>query len=412
MEASQLVMNQERQVTLPWLGFSLCAVAYLFGGTASTLMATYLPVVVRQLVGSRATEAELSEVSAWIGAAFLYGWMAGGLAFGPIADRLGRVLALVLATGLCGLAMLATTLVPGVWALLVIRMLTGAGVGGILLVSTVYLAEVWPASSRPVALGVLATLFPVGIVTTGALVSGLSDWKLAFSVGGIPLVVAALMGIFLPESISWKQRSNTVESLTTPRLFDAENRPNVLSGALIFGSVLIGLWGIFSWLPTWVQSLLPAGQSGQTERGVTMLLLGTGGILGSVASGFLVKTIGPRSTLLATFAGCIGASILLFLTNRSFAPVIYGELALLSLFFGISQGALSSYVPSLFPAFIRGTATGFCFNVGRLFTATAVLFVGALVRAMGGYGNALMLFSGAFIIAFTAVCLNSERVKE
>ena len=398
METSQLSVNTAT-TTLPWSGFALCAVAYLFGGTASTLMATYLPVVVPQLLGEQATEARLNEVSAWIGATFLYGWMAGGLAFGPVADRFGRVRALVIATALCGLAMLATALVPGVPALLVARLLTGAGVGGVLLVSTVYLAEVWPQSSRPVALGVLATLFPVGIVVTGALAGGLADWHLAFGVGVIPLAIAGLMVVFLPESGVWKSG----RTRRSPTLFDVENRPNVLVGALIFGSVLIGLWGIFSWIPTWVQSLLPPGESGQSERGATMLLLGAGGILGSVASGFLVKAFGPRRTLLLTFGGCMGASGLLFLTNQTVTPVVYAELALLSLFFGISQGALSSYVPNLFPVSIRGTATGFCFNVGRLVTATLVLFVGALVTSLGGYGNALTLFSAGFIVAFTAI---------
>ena len=392
----------------PWFGFMLCAVAYLFGGTASTLMATYLPVAVPQLLSKAATEAEIGAVGAWVSAAFLYGWMAGGLLFGPIADRIGRVRALTVATALCGLAMLATAFVPSIALLLVVRILTGAGVGGILLVATVYVAEVWPAKSRPVAIGILSTMFPVGLIGTGALVSGITDWESAFFIGIIPIIMAGLIGWLLPESAVWYAEKNAFTSLQSPkpnaaRLFDAENHPNVLAGAVIFGSVLIGLWGIFSWIPTWVQSLLPTGQSGQTERGVTMLLLGGGGIIGSVLSGFFVSRLGPRQTLLVTFAGCIAGSGLLFLTNQTFSPVIYGELALLSLFFGISQGSLSSYVPDLFPAEIRATATGFCFNIGRLFTATSVLFVGAMVVALGGYGNALTVFSAGFAIAFVVI---------
>jgi predicted MFS family arabinose efflux permease len=406
MKTAQLTIKQP--LTAPWASFLLCAVAYLFGGTASTLMATYLPVAVPQLLGQAATDAEIGSAGAWVSAAFLYGWMAGGLGFGPIADRIGRVRALGLATGLCGVAMLATALVSSISLLLLVRILTGAGVGGILLVATVYIAEVWPTRSRPVAIGVLSTMFPVGIIGTGALVGGITNWQSAFSVGIVPVVMAALIGWLLPESAVWRDGigapgKNAVTTLQSPRLFDAENRPNVLAGALIFGSVLIGLWGIFSWIPTWVQSLLPAGQSGQTERGVTMLLLGGGGIIGSMLSGFLVNALGPRQTLLVTFAGCMAGSGLLFLTNQTFSPVVYGELALLSLFFGISQGSLSSYVPDLFPAEIRATATGFCFNIGRLFTATSVLFVGAMVVALGGYGNALTLFSAGFVIAFAVI---------
>ena len=402
METIQTAVNQEQSVRLPWGSFALCIVAYLFGGTASTLMATYLPVAVPQLLGGTASASKVDEVGAWISAAFLYGWMIGGFLFGPLADSVGRVRALVIATGLCGGAMLATVFVPNEYVLFLLRALTGAGVGGILLVSTVYISEVWPVRSRPVALGVLATAFPVGIVATGGLASSFGDWRTAFGIGIVPVLVAVLIGLFLPESTSWQQSRNQLQTQKAS-LFDVSTNADLISGAIIFGSVLIGLWGIFSWIPTWVQSLLPPGQSGQPERGLTMMLLGVGGILGGVASGFLVSRLGARQTLLLTFAGCIVACGLLFLTNRTFSPIIYGEVALLSLFFGISQGSLSSYVPTLFPASIRATATGFCFNIGRLFTATAVLFVGALTTALGGIGNALVVFSIAFLVAFGAI---------
>jgi predicted MFS family arabinose efflux permease len=402
METSSLSITQDQQVAFPWVSFALCTVAYLFGGTASTLMATYLPVAVPQLLGATASTTQVSEAGAWISAAFLYGWMIGGFMFGPFADRVGRVRALAFATSLCGGAMLATVVVPNEYVLLLLRALTGAGVGGILLVSTVYLSEVWPVRSRSVALGVLATTFPIGIVATGALANGFSNWRAAFGIGIVPVLVAVLIGVLLPESAMW-QAGRRDKQAHKPNLFSTDYKADVISGAVIFGAVLIGLWGIFSWIPTWVQSLLPSGQTGQTERGVTMMLLGMGGILGGIASGFLVEWLGPRRTLLLTFSGCMLACGLLFLTNRVFSPVIYGEVALLSLFFGISQGSLSSYVPTLFPAPIRATATGFCFNVGRLFTATAVLFVGSLTTALGGYGNALVIFSAAFLIAFTAV---------
>ncbi|MVM31904.1 MFS transporter [Spirosoma sp. HMF4905] len=402
METSPLMIDQEQQISLPWRAFALCIIAYLFGGTASTLMATYLPVAIPQLLGGNASASQLDEVGAWVSAAFLYGWMIGGFLFGPLADSIGRVRALVFATGLCGSAMLATAIVPNEYVLFLLRALTGAGVGGILLVSTVYLSEVWPTQSRPVALGVLATAFPVGIVATGGLASSFGDWRIAFGIGVAPVLIAVLIWILLPESMLWQQGRNQIQTHKSS-LFSPENKPNVISGAIIFGSVLIGLWGIFSWIPTWVQSLLPAGQTGQTERSITMMLLGVGGILGGIASGFLVKLLGPRHTLLFTFLGCILACGILFLTNRTFSPVIYGEIALLSLFFGISQGSLSSYVPTLFLAPIRATATGFCFNVGRLFTATAVLFVGTLTTNLGGIGNALVVFSVAFLIAFGAV---------
>jgi hypothetical protein len=87
---------------------------------------------------------------------------------------------------------------------------------------------------------------------------------------------------------------------------------------------------------------------------------------------------------------------------------VYLETGLLAVFFGISQGTLSAFVPGLFPSRIRGTATGFCFNVGRLLTATAVFFVGMLVTVLGGYGNAMLIFSTTFLAVFFVLAFTRE----
>jgi hypothetical protein len=71
---------------------------------------------------------------------------------------------------------------------------------------------------------------------------------------------------------------------------------------------------------------------------------------------------------------------------------------------------LSVYIPNLFPVAIRGTATGFCFNTGRLFTATAVLFVGVLVTELGGYSNSLFVFSLVFVVGLVATFFSKDKV--
>ncbi|GAB2764520.1 MFS transporter [Rhabdobacter roseus] len=393
--------------------FVLCMGSYMFGGTVATLMSVYLPVAVPELIGAAgepATEARLSEVSAYIGAAFLYGWVVGGLLFGVVSDRIGRMKALIFVTGLYGVATLLTAF-ASTWQLVVMsRFVTGMGVGGVLLVSTVYLSEVWPERTRPIALGILAVAFPLGIVGSGGLNVFFAEWRQAFWLGSIPILIALAMIGSLVESAAWES-TRTDKRALSPNLLDSGHRPNLITGIVVFGSVLIGLWGIFSWLPTWIQSLLDAHQTGQQERGFIMMLLGLGGIAGGMLSGFLVKVMGNRNTLLVTFSGCLLVCLLLFLTNRQFNTLIYLETALLSLFFGLSQGTLSSFIPRLFPTLIRATATGLCFNVGRFFTATAVFFVGALVSTLGGLGNALLFFSLAFFVALVATYLSRDATS-
>jgi MFS-type transporter involved in bile tolerance (Atg22 family) len=176
------------------------------------------------------------------------------------------------------------------------------------------------------------------------------------------------------------------------------HRRNLLVGATLFGATLVGLWAVFSWMPTWVQSLFADPSAGGQERGLVMMLLGGGGIVGGCLSGFIANCIGYRHTLLITFGGSFLMCVLLFGANHTFSGLVYAETAALALFFGVSQGALSAYLPALFPAAIRATAKGLCFNLGRLATATAVFFVGTMVVVLGGYGNAVLVFSLTFLL--------------
>lgn len=389
-----------------WLALLLCILAYAFAGTVSTLMSVYLPVAIPELMGNKVTESQLGEIGAYISAVFLYGWMIGGLLLGIWSDRIGRKKVLVFSTALYGLATILCVFVPNQYALMVLRFFAGMGIGGVLLITTVYISEIWPTKSRPVILGILAIFFPVGIVATGGLNLLFTNWRQAFWLGIIPIFIALLIALLLPETTKWQTTKE--DTIANKNIFDLEHRTNLWTGSLIFGSVLIGLWGLFSWIPTWVQTLLPAGQDGQQERGISMMLLGIGGILGGIFSGFIIKKMGNRKALLLTFSGLILTSFLLFLTNTRFNPVVYFEIASLALFFGISQGALSSYIPELFPTVIRATATGFCFNIGRFFTATAVFFVGSFVSFFGGFSNALLSFSLTFLLALTITFFSKE----
>lgn len=388
--------------------FAFCLLCYLFGGMVSTLMSVYLPLVVRELVGN-VSEAQLGQVGAYIGSTFLYGWMLGGIAFGVAGDHLGRVRTFVAAVALYATFTLLTAWASH-WILVVVyRFLSGMGVGGVLVLATVLVSEAWPAKSRNVALGILAVSFPVGIIAAGAINNLLPEWRTAFQVGWIPLGLALLALLTLKESARWqKERQSNQSTQRNPAalLTHTTYARSLWMGSLIFGSVLVGLWAIFSWLPTWVQSLFDNPAMGQQERGLTMMLLGSGGILGGGLSGWLVNRLGYRKTLLITFGGSFATCWLLFTTNAVFSPMIYLETGLLALFFGISQGALSAFIPALFPASIRSTATGFCFNIGRLLTATAVFFVGTLVAVMGGYGPAVLVFSTTFLIGFGVLFLS------
>jgi predicted MFS family arabinose efflux permease len=239
----------------------------------------------------------------------------------------------------------------------------------------------------------------------------LPGWRHAFTAGIVPLLLSVLAIFTLPESEKWQANNNHSpgeKGDANKQIFSSPYRKKLWIGSVIFGAMLIGMWAIFSWLPTWVQSLSGTSDA-QHERGLSMMLLGAGGLTGGFISGWIANAIGLRKTMLMCFAVCLLTSFILFRLNASFSGIAYAEIAFLALFFGISQGALSAYIPELFPTGIRAAATGFCFNLGRLFTATAVFFVGTLVSLLGGYGNAIFIFSFIFLVGFIATWYAKEK---
>ena len=401
LTASQ-VKDSEKIGVLLWSSFIVCFLCNMCAGLISTLMSVYLPPVVQELTGKTNT-GELSTISAYIQSLYIAGWAVGGFFWGFISDKIGRVKALALSVGLFGIFTLVISFASSWEFVVLLRLASGLSVGGILVITPMLLFEIWPKKSRAVMIGIDSIGFPVGIFSSGLVTILIGSWRDAFLIGLFPVVLAGLGLFILRESDHWKNSTQTARGEIASKI----DRSNLLKGSIIFGSMLIGLWGMFSWIPTWVQSLLGASD-GQSERGIAMMLLGAGGLSGGFASGWVSNALGVRRAMMVCFAGCIIMSALLFGFNSSFSKVIYIELAFLSFFFGISQGLLSIFIPQLFPVQIRGTFTGICFNIGRIVTAIAIFFVGFLVAFFNGYSNTLLAFAGIFIIGFITMFLSKE----
>ncbi len=392
------------------IAFVICYISIMFSGISSMLMSVYLPVAVKDLLGNVSDES-MNTISAYINSIFIFGSMFGGFAWGYICDKIGRSKSVILSTALFGLfttltAFSSSWLLTGIY-----RFVTGFGVGGVIVTTNILIAEVWPEKRKAVALGIVSAAMPVGFIVAGAMNNLILNWHHAFLTGIVPLMTAVAGFFILPESGSWKDVKQTKEHKLNSNLFTSTNKKTLIHGSIIFGTMLIGLWAVFSWAPTWIQSITRNDAQAKDLRGLTMIILAVSGLIGSIASGWIVNAINLQKTMMLCFAACFIMTFVVFKLNTSVSSATFIEMGVLALFFGISQGALSVYIPSLFSTAIRASATGFCFNIGRLFTATVVFFIGALVSFLGGYGNAVFIFSFIFLIGLATTFFSKDKTN-
>ncbi|PYJ95884.1 MAG: MFS transporter, partial [Verrucomicrobia bacterium] len=197
-------------------------------------------------------------VARWMGritALFLVGAACGGLSFGWLGDRLGRVRAMMLSvltyslfTGLCYFAQTP-------WHLGALRFVAAFGMGGEWSLGVALVMEAWPEEKRPMLAGVIGAAANVGFALIA--VAGLffkvtqTSWRWVMLAGAAPAALALVIQLFVPESERWKASVKQSVARPVKEIFSARLLKNTLL-AIAFASIaLIGTWGSVQWLPLW-----------------------------------------------------------------------------------------------------------------------------------------------------------------
>jgi MFS family permease len=339
---------------------------------------------------------------------FLIGWAMGGLGFGVMGDRVGRVKTMLLTILLYSVFTGLSVFAKGFWDFAIYRFLTGLGVGGEFAVGVSLVAEVMPERARAYALSWLQALSGVGNCAAaliyivlgqlqrGGALEGLSlfgmpmtGWRIAFSIGTLPALLAILIRRRLKEPERW-QHAGTEKRGSYGELFgDARWRKNALVGLAIGFAGVVGLWGI-GFFSVQLQkavfraSFVAEGLSGvelegqlKLWAGITSFMLNVGAFFGMVSVGILTQRIGRRAAFAMAFISAMisTASVFWFFDSRSdvFWMIPIMGFCLLSIF-----GLFAIYFPELFPTRIRSTGTSFCYNVGRFVAAIGPFIFGIL----------------------------------
>src|SRR4051812_23594072 len=220
------------------------------------------------LAGQVLTQGQLENlIKSWdqfITAMFLFGAAFGGLVFGWLGDKIGRVRAMSMSilvySGFTGLLYFVQT--PHQIAIL--RFVAAIGMGGEWALGVALVMEVWDAKHRAFLAGLIGAASNVGFVLVGLIgavfkIDG-SNWKWVAVVGAAPAVLTFIIQIFVPESHKWKESQKLAPSKPFKELFGDRRLSKAAFLAIIFASVsLLGTWGAVQKIPPWVASL-PGGK--------------------------------------------------------------------------------------------------------------------------------------------------------
>lgn len=352
--------------------------------------------------GLRQTFALDPKMMGWVFSAGIIGLLPGAFFGGWIADRIGRKKILVSAVLLFGVFSLSTAYVDSYSSLLLVRFMTGLGLGAALPNLIALCAEAVGERHRSTAISVMYSGVPLGGALAAVVAMFSSEhWQTTFIIGGLaPLLVVPLMALLLPESTAFRQQheaAGSARASTGQALFGEGRALTTLALWLSYFFTLTVMYMLLNWLPS---LLLEQGFS-KPQAGIVQMLFNIGGALGSLLGGLLLDRCNPIKVVLVVYAGLLAALTGVGLSVGIVPMAAAGFAA--GLFTLASQLVLYALAPPLYPTSVRATGVGAAVAIGRLGAVAGPLAAGQILAAGAGTGGVLLATSPGLVIAAMAI---------
>ncbi len=340
------------------------------------------------------------ETAGILGSVTLLSAAAGGIAFGVIADRIGRKRALMAAvliysifTAACGFAQSAVQLA-------VFRVLLGLGMGGEWATGAALVSESFPAKHRGKALAFVQSAWAIGYglaALVNLIVMPRWGWRGVFFVGVLPALFTMWVRRNVEEPKIWLE-SRPAERGRIGLLFEPDVAKVTVFITLMNACTLFGWWGLNSWVPGYL-ALDPArGGIGLSSSTMSWFVIAmqVGMWFGYVSFGFIADAIGRKRTYVIFV---LAASMLLPTYGFLREPLLLLLLGPLVAFFGTGYySGFGAVIVELYPTSVRATAAGVCYNTGRIASAAAPFIVGKVADTHGFFA-AFAIAGAAFLLA-------------
>ena len=415
--STRLNPNQIRGFWAAWGGWAL-------DGMDASIYAIVLVPALRELLprsGIAATPGNVVYYGSVLLALFLFGWGLS-MVWGPVADRFGRVRALMLTILCYSLFTFLCGLVTNIWQLAVLRVLCGIGIGGEQPIGGTFVAEEWPEDRRKMGAGYMHTGYYFGFFLAALanyFIGANFGWRWMFVLGGAPALLVGWIRRGVHESATWQQKLGDPARRPSMRkafseLFSPRYLRRTIVMSLLFLISIIGLWAGSIYVPTAVtqialrQGYIAPDAARLASYGVGVLSIGT--ILGCIVLPAIAERLGRRRTM-ALYFGLMGASIALAFGYVFYLPQALPLFFVMVFFLGVGGANFAMYtlwIPEQYTTECRGSAIGFTSSIGRFVGCGMVFLVGAGVASYGSLGVPVGLTALAFVIGLFFLPLAEE----
>ena len=328
------------------------------------------------------------------------GMLLGGILFGILADKFGRVKMLSLSILIFGLATGAIYFSHSVTSLYILRFIAGIGGGGEYGVGMTILAENFSKKKLGRTFSIVAVAGQVGAMCAAILSMNILPtygWRFLFLFGLVPVVLTVFIQKHLKESDSFK----AIKTENKGKISDLFKTRQLTHQTLVLMWMAIvqiaGYFGLMNWLPTIMQKKLNLTVAGSSSWMIATII---GMSLGMLTFGQILDKLGPK---VAFGLFLIASSLAVYVLT---IPTTLASLTLVGAVVGyFSNGMFTGYgavVSRLYPPEVRATANNVIMNTGRCIGGFSSIVIG-FILAHYSIMTVMLFISVLYILSFLAM---------
>ncbi len=337
------------------------------------------------------------------------GMLVGGIFFGLMADKYGRVKVFSQTVLLFSIASLLMFFASNIYLVYLFRFIAGIGAGGEYGACMSLISE----SFSKKQIGRASSIAGIGAQVGAALAAILAavvipwlGWKMLYVIGVLPVLMVLVIRLGLKEPEDFQKTRATGKTTKLSHLFETKHLAWQTIGLSIMVTVQIaGYFGLMNWLPSIMQAQLGLSVSGSSLWTVSTIV---GMSLGMLTFGIIMDKLGPR-TAFTIFLLCSSLSVFLLVMAHSQWSLVAAAVVV-GYFINGMYGGYGAIISSLYPTEIRATANNFIMNLGRAVGGFSSIVIGFL---MDHYNlTAVIIFLSSIYLVSLLVLMTITGVKE